>query len=348
MQSIIFLLLAPYIINANVKQYAPSSFYPSELQAILSYIDLNLLSAERRKRLEKGLKTIDVTQTLLKKKELLFLIKSCIYKTILANTPTKKIKKIPKKEERAKLLKRFKKEDKKTLFDLWPLESIIVDIENLEKKTAYLNYYNNKKGRFPENFQSYQRKIELLLGWFYFFKNENREAIAALLGKLSEEIIDSLGKQLHFYVHKTKVNFKNDSLTNPHHQLTSFQILNKEAKKTTENTISLPSIEDIIDPIINNEKNILPKPQNDWTFSEYNEAENIRNPTNDWVVQQEMLPKNVTKNIITRPASTSEIESEDNLPKPLNDWILPTIDPFTELPKPTNDWAVFEEKTGPN
>ena len=322
MKIIISFFIFSHVINATIKRYIPSSLYPSELQALLFYVDLNSLTSKRRERLEQGLKTIEITQAFLKKHELSFLVKTCIYKAILSNTPENKIKKFPKRKARELLLKRFR-EDEQILFDLWPLESIVVDIDNLEKKTNYFNYYNNKKGRIPDNFQSYQRKTQLLLGWFYFFRNESREEIYEHLGKLSENIIYLLSKQLHFYVYKTKVYFKKDALQNPYYQLTSFQIKNKDEKKMIESTKSSPSLEDIIDPIIKNEDMVIP------------------NPTNDWIVPKEKISPDEKKNIITMP--TDEIESKGDLPQPINDWIFSEYDETEDIPNPKNDWIVSEE-----
>ena len=267
---------------ASVSIYVPSEDYPEELKLLLASVNLEAQQPEEKGELEKNLRTIESIHALLEKEELIFLTKSSIYKTLLSRRPSVPIseRSFPGQKERDMVSNRFV--DKPHLS--WPLLGVIRDLEKSEAQSPHFDHYTGKIARqnLPPDFRPYERKVHLLLDWFYFFSQHTPMEVERELSALAHTTLGLLANQLHFFAFQVKGNVAEKPPVKGSGPLSSFHIRPRPLDpEPTE--IPVP-VEEIVEAVATKlDPANLPKPTNDWILPD-TEFSSLPTPTNDWVL----------------------------------------------------------------
>lgn len=289
-----------FSIHVNAGRWTVQKEAPYELKALVESFNMDYLTQEEKDDLKKSIGTLDSLMGSLEERDRYFIAKSTIYKWVLKNSPNVKAP----KDFTLYDFKTTEKEAKLNNFSKWLLMSLKADVASITSLPTYQNYLEEIKrnGRTRE-FQSLQKRINLIKPWAYLYSKESADQISLRLIKYQFNLLSSLISQYKLYYR-----FKGKSIPEATGKLAyfSFDDGTKQPEQKEEERI-LTKLDQIIEK---HKKNNLPLPKNDW----------VVDAKDEWQPKDDMkLSKNSEMNL-ENPAIDPNYKAPANLPKPVNDW----------------------------
>lgn len=291
---LLFVMLSP--LSASVKIIMPSEDVPLELQIILGELELSE-EDEATQKVQEQIAIIDQSFKEMSEQDILFFVKSQVYKSIIA-TPPKDFE-----EELGidmQLIREFdkmvtKNEDHSSL-QKWLTNAILSDLERLKRNTQLQRaLIQMEQGRpLSDQEQREFNKVKLILPWMRALHYAGPEQVNEALKRLALNTIERLSLTTFQYLKFGR--FEGFAPSVSPTELTFFEIIDHEKKKQK---MEKDRIQKIVERIIANPKE-LPRPVDDWVPSDDSGASAQRS--------QQIRPD-------------PNYQPPDSLPKPVDDWI---------------------------
>ena len=290
------LILSIFSINleANIQSIVPSSTLPLELQLIFEDYRLDSES-EEYERIQKKLAIIDQSFQKMSTSEILFFVKSQIYKEIINNRPQSFLQEM---NEDNNLIREYQthlqvNQDESNLKS-WLKMAIQTDLKNLLENNNFVRALNSRDQGRPLNDieQREFNKVKLILPWMRLFHYAENHQIQHYLTRMKYNIIEKLSLVLYQY---HQLSSFDDFIPNFNQEMGLFELLDQEQiKKRDDNQ----RIQSIVERIIQNARP-LPRPVDDWR------------PKEELSKAKDLFPE-VDPNYV----------APEVLPKPVNDWFM--------------------------
>lgn len=282
----------PLIANSSIKIVQPSDGLPLELRLILNHLELTTES-EIYPQIVNQLKVIDQTLNELEEQDILFFVKSQIYKDLMTNHPAGFT---DARSIDIQLLRQFREQVDSSKVSspiyTWLVQAISTDLDQLFRNNIFRRALSEQEqGRelSPEE-QREMNKANLILPWIRLFSLAEKEIIKHELDQFSLRSIERLSLSLYQFIKFSRIDeFAIDISSD---EMANFRIIKKEQEAYLAEK---NRIQTIVERIINRQQE-LPTPTDEWQPREEASASQIIRPSEDY----------------TPPAS---------LPKPVNDWL---------------------------
>lgn len=290
-----YLILFP-LLWANIHKVEVSEKAPTELRIIFEDYQIDLNDIEHQLFVDQ-LKLVDWSLGLLQENDLLFFVKSIIYKKIIATHP------IPYKEAMPNDIETIRQFEslvsKNNLFSSisqWLFEAIKTDLERFRTKpifTSALNQIEQNRALSPEERREFN-KLNHILPWMRLLRFGDADQIETYSKAIVEPIVFDLSLHLYQYLKHSHFDLPAFDPEDKSWQWFTLKELEK-AKESSEEDRILSLIERILEG-----KESLPQP----------------------VESVEWIPKDSegeSPSSIIRPSP--HYRPPSTLPKPVDDWL---------------------------
>lgn len=259
---------------------------PSEVSLIVETLKSQQLSPQHKTRFEENLKVIDRLIPRIKTKDLYFLTKTEIYKSVLVRFKSKNVPRYPSNMNLF-IEREYKKFNSLgTPFTKWLTAAIKADLIYLSSTPEYIFFSNpqNATVKSDLNIKPIKTRVNILLNWIQFLTLENGRRYEEDLPDLLLDLTEHLARSMKTFVYFTNV--KNREYVEDNKPMKYFDFTTQKKESST----SLSIIEEIID---DENKNQKPKQ-----------------------LDSKWVPKD-SKQLVPDPNYTPPA----SLPKPVDDWL---------------------------
>jgi hypothetical protein len=286
-----------FIHSIDASQWIPKKDSTYELEMVVTSMNKHFLKRDEWLHFEKTIEEIDFLLSQFRDNEMHFLLKTTVYKFLIANAP--KVNK-PRVLNFKKLLQRDSEKIKTfNPFLTWLYKSIQSDFRELTSDPRFLSTKSTKDIKDAVQ----RKKFNLLLPWLLYFHSDVPELLNINSQGLLVKLLDEVRSTLSSYLTST---YKTPKKMDQKYQMVWFErkddLHKRLAKK--EKVKKKGKVASIVDDVVSKKKKVktLPQPVDDWTPKD-----------DDFTTERGNL-------ILPKP--DPGYQSPKELPKPVDDWIL--------------------------